>query len=75
MNRNDRKIDLDVLRCPLDPSQKLLLEGDRLVCVRCAAGFAIKDGFPQLVAEEAIPPKGVNSVADLPCYRGRVKSD
>lgn len=60
---------LDILRCPLDPSRKLLLEGDRLVCERCALAFPIKDGFPILVIEEAILPKGVESVAQLPCHR------
>lgn len=60
---------LDILRCPLDPSRKLLLETDRLSCERCALGFKIKDGFPILVVEEAALPKGCESVADLPCQK------
>jgi uncharacterized protein YbaR (Trm112 family) len=61
---------LDILRCPLDPSRsKLLLEGDRLVCERCALGFKIKDGFPILVVEEAVLPKGCESVGQLPCQQ------
>jgi uncharacterized protein YbaR (Trm112 family) len=61
---------LDILRCPLDPSRsKLLLEGERLVCERCALGFKIKDGFPILVVEEAVLPKGCESVSQLPCQQ------
>ena len=48
---------LDILRCPLDPNRsKVILEGERLVCERCALGFKIKDGFPILVVEEAVLP-------------------
>ena len=61
---------LDILRCPLDPSRaKLILEGDRLVCDRCALGFKIKDGFPILVVEESVLPKGCESVSQLPCQQ------
>lgn len=61
---------LDILRCPLDPSRvKLIMEGDKLVCERCALGFKIKDGFPILVVEEAVLPKGCESVSDLPCQK------
>src|SRR6266852_1470527 len=45
---------LEMLRCPLDPRQRLTLEGDRLICQRCSLIFKIKDGFPVLVAEEAM---------------------
>ena len=60
---------LDILRCPLDPSKKLVPDGERLVCERCGLAFPIKDGFPILVVEEAILPKGVETVAQLPCHR------
>jgi uncharacterized protein len=61
---------LDILRCPLNPSKtRLRLEQDRLVCERCALRFAIKDGFPVLVAEEAELPVGCASLSDLPCQR------
>jgi uncharacterized protein len=61
---------LDILRCPLDPSHtRLVLEGDRLVCQRCALRFRIKDGFPVLVAEEAELPPGCEGLSDLPCQR------
>jgi uncharacterized protein YbaR (Trm112 family) len=61
---------LAILRCPLSPSRtRLALEGDRLVCERCALRFPIKDGFPVLVVEEAELPPGCESLADLPCQR------
>jgi len=61
---------LAILRCPLNPSRtRLVQEGDRLVCERCALRFAIKDGFPILVAEEAELPPGCTSLSQLPCQR------
>ena len=60
---------LEILRCPLDPKTRLRLEGDRLHCERCALRFAIKDGFPVLVVEEAELPTGCESVSQLPCQR------
>jgi hypothetical protein len=61
---------LAILRCPLDPSRtKLLLEKDHLACERCALRFAIKDGFPVLVVEEAELPAGCESLSQLPCQR------
>jgi uncharacterized protein len=60
---------LEILRCPLDPSQRLTLESDRLICQRCALTFRIKDGFPVLVAEEAELPAGCDSLSQLPCQR------
>ena len=62
---------LDILRCPMNPSRtRLRLEGDALVCEQCAVRFAVKDGFPVLVIEEATLPPGCDSVAQLPCQRG-----
>jgi uncharacterized protein len=61
---------LEILRCPMDPSHTpLRLEGDRLLCDRCALKFKIKDGFPVLVVEEAELPPGCESTADLPCQK------
>ena len=61
---------LDILRCPLDPSRtRLVLESDHLVCERCTLRFKIKDGFPVLVAEEAVLPPGCDSVGQLPCQK------
>jgi len=61
---------LDILRCPLNPSKtRLRLEGDRLVCERCALRFRIKDGFPVLLPEEAELPPGCDNLKALPCQR------
>jgi uncharacterized protein YbaR (Trm112 family) len=69
---------LEILRCPLDPSRsKLVASGDdQLLCERCALCFPIKNGFPILVIEQAQLPKGVESVAQLPCQQGeRMKAE
>jgi uncharacterized protein YbaR (Trm112 family) len=61
---------LETLRCPLNPSRtRLILDGDRLICERCALRFAIRDGFPILVAEEAELPVGCECLSDLPCQK------
>lgn len=61
---------LDILRCPMDPSNtRLTLEGDHLICQRCALKFKIKDGLPILVAEEAELPSGCASLDQLPCQK------
>ncbi|HXG12704.1 MAG TPA: Trm112 family protein [Gemmataceae bacterium] len=63
---------LEILRCPMDPSHtRLSLEGDRLVCQRCALRFKIKDGFPVLIVEEAELPPGCASLDQLPCQRDK----
>jgi uncharacterized protein len=62
---------LEILRCPLSPSRtRLVLHDGKLSCERCALRFAIKDGFPILVAEEAELPAGCESLSDLPCQNG-----
>jgi uncharacterized protein YbaR (Trm112 family) len=60
---------MEILRCPLDPRQHLTLEGDRLICQRCALIFRIKDDLPILVAEEAELPAGCADLNQLPCQR------
>jgi uncharacterized protein YbaR (Trm112 family) len=61
---------LEILRCPLDPSQsRLLLEKDHLVCERCRLRYPIKDSFPVLIVEEAELPPGCASLEQLPCQR------
>lgn len=62
---------LDMLRCPLDPRNRLVLEGDRLVCSRCGLKFLIKDGLPKLLVEEAELPPGCEALDQLPCQRER----
>ncbi len=66
---------LDILRCPLNPTEaRLRLEKDHLACEKCALRFAIKDGFPILVVEEAELPAGCSSINQLPCQRDEKKS-
>lgn len=63
---------LEILRCPLNPSQaRLALEEDRLVCQQCRLRFRFKDGFAALVVEDAELPAGCESIEDLPCQRER----
>ena len=64
---------LDILRCPLNPSQaRLRLQGENLECERCALRFKIRDGFPVLVVEEAELPAGCESMSQ-PCQQGEKK--
>ena len=61
---------LEILRCPLSPSRtRLVFKDAKLVCERCALRFAIRDGFPILVAEEAELPPGCESLSALPCQK------
>jgi uncharacterized protein YbaR (Trm112 family) len=63
---------LDILRCPLNPSNaRLRLHNDCLECEQCALRFLIKDGFPILVVEEAILPTGCESISQLSCQRAK----
>lgn len=67
---------LALLVCPLDQKSSLRREGDSLVCTRCGLRFAIKDGIPNMLIEEAELPPGVASLADLECARsGDAKLD
>jgi uncharacterized protein YbaR (Trm112 family) len=59
---------LDLLRCPLDPSNSRLdLVGDGLVCQRCRLKYPVKDGIPSMLPEEAELPPGCPSLDALPC--------
>ena len=59
---------LEILVCPMGKSE-LELDGDRLICKRCGPVFAIKDGIPIMLIEEAQLPEGCNSIQDLPCVK------
>jgi uncharacterized protein YbaR (Trm112 family) len=59
---------LEILVCPLGKSE-LQLDGDRLICRRCGPTFAIKDGIPIMLIEEAELPAGCSSIQDLPCVK------
>lgn len=66
---------LEILRCPLDPSNtRLQLEGDKLICERCRLLYKIKDGFPVLIVEEAELPPGCTALEQLPCQREKTKA-
>lgn len=57
---------LEILVCPLGKAP-LRLEGDALVCTRCGAAYAVEDGIPNMLVEDARLPEGVTDVKDLAC--------
>ena len=63
---------LDLLRCPLDPSNTRLDEtADGLVCQRCRLQFPVREGIPCMLPEEAQLPPGCRTLDDLPCRVGK----
>jgi uncharacterized protein len=61
---------LDLLRCPLSPSEVRLEQADdALVCQRCRLKFPVKEGIPSLLVESAELPSGCSSLDDLPCQK------
>ncbi len=62
---------LDILRCPQDPARqaRLVDQETHLVCTRCGLKFAVRDGLPNMVVEEAELPPGCESLEELPCCR------
>ena len=61
---------LDLLRCPLDPSNTRLDEtADGLVCQRCRLLFPVREGIPCMLPEEAQLPPGCSTLDDLPCRK------
>ncbi len=58
---------LEILVCPMGHAE-LRLEDGSLVCTRCGPRFAIEDGIPIMLIEEAKLPPGVNRIEDLPCW-------
>jgi uncharacterized protein YbaR (Trm112 family) len=66
---------LALLVCPMGKAP-LRLEGDFLVCTRCGPRFAIREGIPNMLIEEATLPPGCLSIADLECVKsGQSKVD
>ncbi len=60
---------LKILVCPLGKAE-LRLEGNFLVCTRCGPRFGIsREGYPNMLIEEAELPLGITQIEDLPCYR------
>jgi uncharacterized protein YbaR (Trm112 family) len=59
------------LRCPIDPKRNAALVDDEthLTCSNCKVRFRIRDGIPNLIADEAELPEGCTSKKQLPCQR------
>ena len=65
---------LERLRCPMDPRHtRLDATEDALVCQRCRVRFAIKEGIPCMLIEDAEFPPGCAQVGDLPCQQQNAK--
>ncbi|MFT3881350.1 MAG: hypothetical protein QM703_17005 [Gemmatales bacterium] len=66
----DQKL-LDILVCPLGKAP-LQLEGNVLVCTKCGPKFAFsREGYPNLVIEDAELPAGCDHIEKLPCVTGK----
>jgi hypothetical protein len=46
---------LEILACP-ECKVKVVLEEDRLVCLRCGRRYRVEDGVPIMLLDEAEPP-------------------
>lgn len=65
----DQKL-LDILVCPLGKAP-LKLEGNTLICTRCGPKFSFsREGYPNLVIEDAELPEGCSAIDKLPCVKG-----
>lgn len=62
---------LQWLRCPIDPKREtpLLDEETHLTCAQCRVKFGIRDGIPNLIADEAELPEGCTNRKQLPCQQ------
>jgi uncharacterized protein len=62
---------LEWLRCPIDPKRetKLIDEETHLTCVQCRVKFRVRDGFPNLIADDAELPEGCENRKQLPCQQ------
>ncbi len=59
---------LSILVCPLGKGP-LRREGEFLVCTRCGPRFAVRDGIPDMLIEDADLPPGCSSINDLECVK------
>jgi uncharacterized protein YbaR (Trm112 family) len=64
---------LAVLRCPMDPRRQAVLQQDEehLTCPECGLRFGIRDGFPNLIVEDAELPVGCTRLEDLAAKHGK----
>ena len=62
---------LQWLRCPIDPKREAALvdEQTHLACSRCQVRFRIRDGFANMIPDEAELPEGCASRKQLPCQQ------
>jgi uncharacterized protein len=60
---------LELLVCPMGKAP-LQLEGNVLVCTRCGPRFSFtREGYPNLLIDDADLPAGCMHVSDLPCAK------
>lgn len=57
---------LALLVCPMG-KKPLSRDGDSLVCTYCGTRFAIENGIPNMLIEEAKLPESCASIAELKC--------
>jgi hypothetical protein len=66
---------LALLVCPMGKAP-LRRQSESLICTQCGLRFAIKDGIPDMLVEDAQLPAGCESMADLQCVKmGQAKVD
>ncbi|MFM7318194.1 MAG: Trm112 family protein [Isosphaeraceae bacterium] len=64
-----------MLVCPMG-KKPLTRDNDSLICTHCGTKYAIEDGIPNMLIEEATLPDGCASIAALKCVKsGEVKYD
>lgn len=68
---------LQWLRCPIDPKREapLLDEETHLTCAQCRVKFRIRDGFPNLIPDEAELPAGCTNRKQLLCQKSTTPTE
>lgn len=60
---------MEILVCPMGKAP-LREEGKHLVCTRCGPKFGFtREGYPNLLIDDAELPEGCQGVRDLPCAK------
>ena len=57
---------IGLLVCPMG-KKPLKRDGDTLACTHCGTKFAIENGIPNMLIEEAKLPEGCATIAELKC--------